>query len=478
MTATTTSSTTTSLRLPYHMTGLYSPCFFKCFSNACPPGIDYLRLDLERHVHIVRRCTRELQDILEKKVRVRLVPTFGEKVAALADKSKLVCFDFDYDTVLLSLDDDEPDIDDPVDIANTLRAIKLRAPNLLHAIEHVVNLPIVLSDAEYINAVTKAFEKTTDRFASSARFKEHPTAIRLATQCLDRIRDLCIAAIRRVSILPPVRAAYLDAYSTATRLKKQFDQYTAQTYPFNGFMFVRQDKIPDQLRLCSVRVLRRRMVRYLSDTANFTRLDEPDDYVLNHLSDFIFSSLRRRDHTIPNPTWTAWKFDLLARLLHRDKPKGGSRPVCNNQTVVTTLLDKVCASLTTACLKRIYAHVRRCEDDIGSKLRIHLHMIWSIGNIQHFINMIPTRPFHGIQHHDDTLTPTTTFSDVSGCFNNVPQGYPRAANDAPTLQVAHLTDSIQNYCDNCCQTGPANGIETLELLCEAGDVSFDDDCDC
>jgi hypothetical protein len=64
---------------------------------------------------------------------------------------------------------------------------------------------------------------------------------------------------------------------------------------------------------------------------------------------------------------------------------------------------------------------------------------------------------------------------VSGCFNNVPQGYPRAANDAPTLQVADLTDSIKNYCDNCCQTGPANGVETLELLCEAGDVSFDED---
>ena len=102
-------------------------------------------------------------------------------------------------------------------------------------------------------------------------------------------------------------------------------------------------------------------------------------------------------------------------------------------------------------------------------------MIWSIGNIQHFINMIPTQPIHGIQHHGDTLVPTSTFSDVSGCFNNVPQGYPRPTNDAPTVQVADLTNSIQDYCDNCCQTGPADGSETLELLCEAGDVSFDDD---
>ena len=259
-----------TITLPHD--GIFSPCFFESFSNAIPSGIDYLRVGPGRHGHSVRECTRQLQDILEKKVRVRLVPNFGEKVASLADKSKHVCFDFDYDTVLLSLDDDEPDTDDAVDIANTLRAINLHAPSLLHAIEHVVNLPIVLSAEEYTSAVTKAFEKTADRFTSSARFKEHPAVIKLATQCLSGVRDLCNRAIQRVSILPPARAAYLDAYSTAARLRKQFDQYAAQTFPFNGFMFVRQDKIPDQLKLCSVRVLRRRMVRYLSDTANFTRL--------------------------------------------------------------------------------------------------------------------------------------------------------------------------------------------------------------
>ena len=341
-------------------------------------------------------------------MRVRLVPTFGEKVASLVDKSKHVCFDFDYDTVLLSLDDDEPDIDDAVDIANTLRAINLHAPNLLHAVEHVVNLPIILSAEEYTNAVTKAFEKTADRFASSARFKEHPAAITLVTQCLNGVRDLCHKSIQRVSILPPARVAYRTAHRIATRLRKQFDQYAAQAFPFNGYMFVRQDKIPDQLKLCWVRVLRRRMVRYLSDTANFTRLDEPDDYVLTSLSDFIFTFLRRCDHTVPDITWDAWIFDLLARVLDRDKPKGGSRPVCNNQTVVTTLLDKLCACLTTACLSLISAHVRSCQEDIGSKLKMHLHMVWSIGNIQHFIDMVPTQPIHGIQHYDDTLIPTST----------------------------------------------------------------------
>ena len=101
---------------------------------------------------------RELEDILEKKVRVRLVPTFGMKVASFVDKSKHVCFDFNYDTVLLSLDDDEPDVDDPVKTAHALRDISFHAPNLLHAGEHVVNLPVVLSAEEYTEVVTKTFE--------------------------------------------------------------------------------------------------------------------------------------------------------------------------------------------------------------------------------------------------------------------------------------------------------------------------------
>ena len=72
---------------------------------------------------------------LLQKVRVRLVPTFGTNVASLVDKSKHVCFDFDYDTVLLSLDDGEPDVDDPAHIVNALRAIGTHALNLLHAVE-------------------------------------------------------------------------------------------------------------------------------------------------------------------------------------------------------------------------------------------------------------------------------------------------------------------------------------------------------
>jgi hypothetical protein len=167
-------------------------------------------------------------------------------------------------------------------------------------------------------------------------------------------------------------------------------------------------------------------------------------------------------------------FDLLAWVLDDDKPKGGFRPVCNNQTVVTTLLDKLCECLTTACLTLISAHVRSCQADISSKLGTPLHMVWSIGNIQHFIDMIPTQPIRDIQHRGNTLTPTSTFSDVSGCFNNVPQGYPRPYNGAPTIQIASLTASIQEHCDMSCHTTPADGSDTLEVLCEDGGVSFDD----
>ena len=459
-----------TITLPHD--NLFSPCFFESFSNAVPAGIDYLRLGRSRH--LIRECTRELEDILEKKVRVRLVPTFGMKVASFVDKSKHVCFDFDYDTVLLSLDDDEPDVDDPIYIANALRAIGTYAPNLLHAVDKVVNLPVVLSAEEYTEAVTETFERTVDRFSSSARFNEHPATIALVAQCLYGVRDSCHKSIHSVSILDSARTAYLDARSMKGRLDEQFGRYTKQVFPFNGLVFVRQDKIPDQLKLCSVRVLRRRMVRYLSDTTNFTRFDEADDSVLASLSDFIFTFLRHCDHTVGESTWTAWMFDLLARVLDRDKPKGGSRPVCNNQTVITTLLDKLCACLTTACLALISAHVRSCQTDIGSKLGINLHMIWSIGNIQHFIDMIPTQPIGDIQHCSSILTPTSTFSDVSGCFNNVPQGYPRPYNDAPTIQTASLTASIQEYCDGSCRTAPADGSETLEMLCDDGGVSFDD----
>ena len=69
--------------------------------------------------------------------------------------TKHVCFDFDYDTVLLSLDDDEPDVDDPARIADALRAIGTHAPYFLHAVEKLVNLPVVLSAEEYTEAITK-----------------------------------------------------------------------------------------------------------------------------------------------------------------------------------------------------------------------------------------------------------------------------------------------------------------------------------
>ena len=265
------------------------------------------------------------------------------------------------------------------------------------------------------------------------------------------------------------------------QLHLQFENYLKQRPPFNGYMFVRQDKIPDQLKLCSVRILRRRMVRYLSNGANFTRIGDNDEAVLAALRYFIFSFLRRLHHTILDDTWDIWNFELLARVLDRDKPKGGSRPVCNNQNVVTTLLDKLCACTTTECLGIIEAHVRSLQTIIGSDQNMPLHMMWSIRNIQHFVDLIPTRPIPHILHDHNTLEPTSVFSDVSGCFNNVPQGYPRspsdppdpgAADDSPTVQIFSLINDIQQYCDTACDTLPAHGRETLELMCDNQDISF------
>ena len=81
------------------------------------------------------------------------------------------------------------------------------------------------------------------------------------------------------------------------QLHLQIENYLKQRPPFNGYMFVRQDKIPDQLKLCSVRILRRRMVRYLSNGANFTRIGDNDEDCSRCLC-VILSLLFSDDYTI------------------------------------------------------------------------------------------------------------------------------------------------------------------------------------
>ena len=475
-----------TITLPHD--NLYSPCFIKCFPAAVPKDIDYYDIwrrtaeDSEDSCHTLSdHITTGLRLILNKHIRVRIVPTFGEKVASRVDISKQVCFDFDYNEVLATLDDGETDVDRPSEIANVLRLAKEPYSNLLHVVNNVVNLPVVLSADDYSDAVRRSFMKAYNMFKSSSRFREHRADVDSALQYIWRTCDRCLACVSDIASLSSAQAVYKVRKRIHIQLHLQFENYLKQRPPFNGYMFVRQDKIPDQLKLCSVRILRRRMVRYLSNGANFTRIGDNDKTVLAALRYFIFQFLRRLHHTVLDDTWDIWNFELLARVLDRDKPKGGSRPVCNNQNVVTTLLDKLCACTTTACLGIIEAHVRSLQTIIGSDQNMPLHMMWSIRNIQHFVDLIPTRPIPHILHDHNTLEPTSVFSDVSGCFNNVPQGYPRspsdppdprAADDSPTVQIFSLINDIQQYCDTACDTLPAHGRETLELMCDNQDISF------
>ena len=467
---------------------LYSPCFIDCFDNAVPGDIDYSGIwcgtaeDGDESVQkLSRHITTGLRLILKKDIRVRIVPTFGEKVASRVDISKKVCFDFDYDAVLATLDDGETDVDCVSEITNVLRLAKDPFRHLLHAVDKVVNLPVVLSADDYSDAIRRSFQKACNMFESASKFRECRADVDLALRYMCETCDRCLECISDISSLPSAQAVYKVRKDGQYRLQLQFQNYLKQRPPFNGYMFVRQDKIPDQLKLCSVRILRRRMVRYLSNAANFTRIGDNDETVLAALRTFISSFLQHLQHTVLDDTWNIWNFELLARVLDRDKPKGGSRPVCNNQNVVTTLLDKLCACTTTACLGIIEAHVRSLQTTIGSDQNMPLHMMWSIRNIQHFVDLIPTNPIPRILHDHNALVPTSVFSDVSGCFNNVPQGYPRspseppepeAANAPPTVQISSLLDDIQRYCDTACDTLPAHGCETLELMCDAQDVSF------
>ena len=76
---------------------LYSPCFIDCFDNAVPEDIDYSGIwkrtaeDSDESFHKLGiHITAGLRLILNKDIRVRIVPTFGEKVASRVDISKQV----------------------------------------------------------------------------------------------------------------------------------------------------------------------------------------------------------------------------------------------------------------------------------------------------------------------------------------------------------------------------------------------------
>jgi hypothetical protein len=237
-------------------------------------------------------------------------------------------------------------------------------------------------------------------------------------------------------------------------------------------MFVRYDKIPSQLKLCSVHELRVRMVTYLSDEALFTRLDEGADDAMHlmagHLAQF-FSSI---PNTVRPDKMEALLPLLFPRVLDREKPKGGARPVCNMQNVMTSSLDRLYACIITACLTEIDTHVRLVQTVLSKSLSIDVNMIWSIKSIDGFIQRLPT---HAVTHMcPGTVYPATyAFSDVSGCFNNIPQGYPRP-DDA---SLATLLDTV-SYHNAARDVGPADGNDTYQRMVADTGVELPDGAVC
>ena len=116
---------------------------------------------------------------------------------------------------------------------------------------------------------------------------------------------------------------------------------------------LKMDKIPTQLQLCTIIGLRRKMVRYLNDGTRFRRIDGNADDITRAFHGYLLNMLNRLLGTIDHHTFLLLLPELLPRELDRRKPKGGDRPVCNMQAVLTAFIDQVCACIVTACLTEV-----------------------------------------------------------------------------------------------------------------------------
>ena len=224
------------------------------------------------------------------------------------------------------------------------------------------------------------------------------------------------------------------------------------------------DKIPTQLQLCTITGLRRKMVRYLNDGARFRRIDGNADDITRNFHEYLLNMLSRLPGTIDHHTFFLLLPELLPRELDRRKPKGGDRPVCNMQAVLTAFIDQVCACIVTACLTEVDQCVRRLQSLIASAMHADVRMMWSISRISEYTEMM--QPGRAVRYDGRGPCPLDTlYSDVSGCFNNIPQGYPVPLGtcasailenvDATTSQLRHH----YNYA-----TANSCGADTIEQL--------------
>ena len=109
----------------------------------------------------------------------------------------------------------------------------------------------------------------------------------------------------------------------------------------------------------------------------------------------------------------------------------------------------------------IDAHVLETQRVLSSALKVDMSMLWTIDSIGDFVDSVPRYAPVGGPHISGNCgnSPTFVFSDVSGCYNAIPQGY-------------DVTDesSIGGMCEaalthELAPTDPVDGDDTLSELC-------------
>jgi hypothetical protein len=448
-----------SILLPHDQ--FYSLSFFRTFGS-----VDLCDALHPVHTTALREklcetLTHDVNKLCPDVFIFKFVPTFGMPLASALDISESVCCEFVFDDV----QPDEPSdyhllLADACDCA-AVADMRKHASALMHAVDRVVALPIYMDTQQYRAAINAAFLKA----AAFMRYRLYGfnAATRIAVEAL--LVATCNSCIRMVDCIDDMaeyRSARSRYVASHQHLFRSIERYKKQQPPFVGYMFVRYDKIPTSLKPCRIDGLRAQIVAYLSDTSSFSRIDEQPDHVLNHLRAHIRHMFSLFPSTVPDFVLDAWLNDSkIARVLGRTKPKGGQRPVCNMQGTVMTLLDKICAAVLDACTHSIDAHVLETQRVLSSALEVDVSMLWTIDSIGDFVDSVPRYVPIGGPHISGNCgnSPTYVFSDVSGCYNAIPQGY----DVLDESSIGGMCEAALTH--ELAPADPADGDDTLSELC-------------
>jgi hypothetical protein len=452
-----------SIVLPHD--GIISTLFFGCWAGEVREHQTYYGCNrkVNRPVNaeckgLLTRVNDMVNKVTARPYEFRFVATFGSKVANDVDISKKVCFDYNFDDV----------VRDDSDIESRVPAYIVEGISRVHStfdryVKDVVRTPVILSMDEYVQAVRESFKATNARirritYGESAQVRD------FIIYGLMTVRAACERAVMRHCRLDEIKKLLHGARSGHGRYLATIDEYKRQKGLFSGLMYVKMDKIPTQLQLCTITGLRRKMVRYLNDGARFRRIDGNADDITRTFHGYLLNMLNRLPGTIDHHTFLLLLPELLPRELDRRKPKGGDRPVCNMQAVLTAFIDQVCACIVTACLTEVDHCVRRLQSLIASAMHVDVRMIWSISRISEYIDMM--QPGRAVRYDGHGPCPLDTlYSDVSGCFNNIPQGYPGPLGtcaDALLENVDAVTSRLRQHHNYTADT--SCGADTIRQL--------------